>query len=70
MKTLYFKTEDRKITVKETNKFIYTRVLNKYNKHIEVKHDKSFFENLKNKYAFEPCTQIEYLTVNNKTILI
>ena len=63
MKTQYFISTDKKLSVKETEKFIYTRVLNRFNAPIEVKHSKDFFNTLKGKYNFKACTQFQFLTV-------
>lgn len=68
MKTQYFKAENRSLTVKLTNKSVYTRVLTKRQVK-EIKHKLPFFGQLRESYKLIPCTYAEFLTVGSKELL-
>lgn len=64
MKTQYFRIVERNLTVKLTAKFVYFRTLTKNGLPRETKSNKNLFDDIKSNYTIEPCSQIEYLTVN------
>ncbi len=64
MKTSYFIANDRPLSVKETAKNVYTRVLDKHGNPIEVKHDKAFLAELTSKFSLTPCNYCQFLTVS------
>ena len=64
MNTIYFRAKDRNLSVRVTEKAVYTRVQLKTRFH-EVKHKPEILSKLKKAHNLEPCNYDVYLCGGN-----